>query len=566
MTTVTIQQNVGGYTGTLDTFIREGRPTNSYTTATEISVDGADSTNVRIQGLLSFSGLFGNGAGQIPLGSTITSATLTLSLSDGSKSPVSFYRMVQDWTTLPSLTWNGFGGGIQTDGVEALAAPDLMLGGLASGNQTISVLQSLQAWSAGAANNGWLISSGGSDGFAFSSSEGAFAPILTVTYDAPSGPTPGLTLVQSGGTTVITEGGADDTFSVRLDAAPVSDVTLTVTTTGPGDVGVVTATLTFTAQNWQTAQTVALTAVNDSLAEGPESFGITLTASSSDPGYNGMTSTLTVSVVDNDVVQPPLAPTVVAIDNSYVYGAADPSGIAYIPGLDLLFIADSEHDESPFYSQLNLFATRLDGTFVASYSMRSFTREPTGLAYNPFNGQLYVTDDDSDKIFIVNPADPTTKVGEINLKPYGITDAEDPVIDPVTGHIFMLDGLTRTFVELTSTGGLIQKTVLSTVIKDPEALAYDAAHDVFYIAGGATRGTIFQTDHSGNILNTINLLNDYPSAVSGSKPKIKGLEFAPSSDPNDGNTLSLYAVDYGADQKSDGRVFEIDLHDNFLFV
>lgn len=566
MTTVTIQQNVGGYTGTLDTFIREGRPTNSYTTATEISVDGADSTNVRIQGLLSFSGLFGNGPGQIPLGSTITSATLTLSLSDGSKSPVSFYRMVQDWTTLPSLTWNGFGGGIQTDGVEALAAPDLMLGGLASGNQTISVLQSLQAWSAGAANNGWLISSGGSDGFAFSSSEGAFAPILTVTYDAPSGPTPGLTLVQSGGTTVITEGGADDTFSVRLDAAPVSDVTLTVTTTGPGDVGVVTATLTFTAQNWQTAQTVALTAVNDSLAEGPESFGITLTASSSDPGYNGMTSTLTVSVVDNDVVQPPLAPTVVAIDNSYVYGAADPSGIAYIPGLDLLFIADSEHDESPFYSQLNLFATRLDGTFVASYSMRSFTREPTGLAYNPFNGQLYVTDDDSDKIFIVNPADPTTKVGEINLKPYGITDAEDPVIDPVTGHIFLLDGLTRTFVELTSTGGLVQKTVLSTVIKDPEALAYDAAHDVFYIAGGATRGTIFQTDHSGNILNTINLLNDYPSAVSGSKPKIKGLEFAPSSDPNDGNTLSLYAVDYGADQKSDGRVFEIDLHDNFLFV
>lgn len=566
MTTVTIQQNVGGYTGTLDTFIREGRPTNSYTTATEISVDGADSTNVRIQGLLSFSGLFGNGPGQIPLGSTITSATLTLSLSDGSKSPVSFYRMVQDWTTLPSLTWNGFGGGIQTDGVEALAAPDLMLGGLASGNQTISVLQSLQAWSAGAANNGWLISSGGSDGFAFSSSEGAFAPILTVTYDAPSGPTPGLTLVQSGGTTVITEGGADDTFSVRLDAAPVSDVTLTVTTTGPGDVGVVTATLTFTAQNWQTAQTVALTAVNDSLAEGPESFGITLTASSSDPGYNGMTSTLTVSVVDNDVVQPPLAPTVVAIDNSYVYGAADPSGIAYIPGLDLLFIADSEHDESPFYSQLNLFATRLDGTFVASYSMRSFTREPTGLAYNPFNGQLYVTDDDADKIIIVNPADPTTKVGEINLKPYGITDAEDPVIDPVTGHIFLLDGLTRTFVELTSTGGLVQKTVLSTVIKDPEALAYDAAHDVFYIAGGATRGTIFQTDHSGNILNTINLLNDYPSAVSGSKPKIKGLEFAPSSDPNDGNTLSLYAVDYGADQKSDGRVFEIDLHDNFLFV
>lgn len=566
MTTVTIQQNVGGYTGTVDSFLREGRANNSYTTATEINVDGADSTNVKIQGLLSFSGIFGNGPGQIPLGSVITSATLTLSISDATKNPLSLYRMVQDWTALPSLTWNTMVGGVQTDGTEALSTPDLMLGALASGSQTISVLQSLQAWSAGAANNGWLLSSGGSDGFAFSSSEGGAAPILTVTYDAPTNPVPGLTLAQSGGSTVITEGGADDTFTVRLDTAPVADVTIAVTTSGPGDVGVVTTLLTFTAQNWQTAQTIALTAMNDTLVEGPENFTVTLTTSSSDPGYNGLSSTISVTVNDNDVVQPPLAPTVVATHNSSPYGAGDPSGIAYVPGLDLLFIADSEHDESPYNSQINLFATRLDGTFVDSFSMRSFTREPTGLAYNPLNGLLYISDDDADKLFFVNPLDPTTKVGEISLRSYGITDAEDPVIDPDTGHIFMLDGLTRSFVELTATGGLIQKTVLSSVIKDPEALAYDAANDVFYVAGGATRGTIFQLDHSGNILNTIDLLNSYPSPISGSKPKIKGLEYALSSDPNDGNKMSLYAVDYGADQKLDGRVFEIDLHDDFLFV
>lgn len=154
MTTVTIQQNVGGYTGTVDSFLREGRANNSYTTATEINVDGADSTNVKIQGLLSFSGIFGNGPGQIPLGSVITSATLTLSISDATKNPLSLYRMVQDWTALPSLTWNTMVGGVQTDGTEALSTPDLMLGALASGSQTISVLQSLQAWSAGAANNG----------------------------------------------------------------------------------------------------------------------------------------------------------------------------------------------------------------------------------------------------------------------------------------------------------------------------------------------------------------------------------------------------------------------------
>ena len=133
MTTVTIQQNVGGYTGTIDTYLREGKPTTQYTAATQVYADGADSSGVRIQGLLSFANIFGDGPGQIPLGSTITSATLTLMMSDGTSSPVSFYRMASDWTALSSLTWNSLGGGIQTDGSEALATPDVSLSGLGTG-------------------------------------------------------------------------------------------------------------------------------------------------------------------------------------------------------------------------------------------------------------------------------------------------------------------------------------------------------------------------------------------------------------------------------------------------
>ena len=61
MTTVTIQQNVGGYTGTIDTYLREGKPTTQYTAATQVYADGADSSGVRIQGLLSFANIFGDG-------------------------------------------------------------------------------------------------------------------------------------------------------------------------------------------------------------------------------------------------------------------------------------------------------------------------------------------------------------------------------------------------------------------------------------------------------------------------------------------------------------------------
>ena len=78
MTTVTIQQNVGGYTGTIDTYLRESKPTTQYTAATQVYADGADSAGAEIQGLLSFASIFGDGPGQIPFGSTITSATLTL--------------------------------------------------------------------------------------------------------------------------------------------------------------------------------------------------------------------------------------------------------------------------------------------------------------------------------------------------------------------------------------------------------------------------------------------------------------------------------------------------------
>ncbi|MEO8243765.1 MAG: hypothetical protein ABI832_15800, partial [bacterium] len=351
------------------------------------------------------------------------------------------------------------------------------------------------------------------------------------------------------------------------------DVTLTIWTGGVSDVSLTPTTLTFTAANWQTQQTVMLSAINDLLAESLETYGGTVTASSSDAAYNGLTYNFSVDVIDNDSLPTVLTPFVVKItdttqykagDPSAIQGSGDPSGIAYIPSLDLMFIADSEHDEKPYNSTMNLFMTHLDGSFVGPVSLRSFTREPTGFAYNSLNGMLYITDDDQRKIFIVDPHNPSQLVSSIDLKPLNITDAEDPEIDPVTGHIYMLDGVTRRFIELSETGAMISATVLPTAIKDAEALAYDAIRDVFYIASGATRGLIFQTDHAGHILATMDLLNSYSNPVTGSSPRIKGLELAPSSDPNDGDHLSLYAVDYGKDQVLDGRMFEIDLYHGWL--
>lgn len=567
MPTLTFQQGTNGYSGTVDTFIKESNPTKSYVTSTPLYVDGTVGANH--EALLTFNGLFGTGAGQIPLGATITSATLTLETTNSTSGSVSFHRMLIDWATQTSVTWSSLGAGIQFDGTEAASAADLTASKIALGTGSFDVTSSLQAWSAGAQNYGWAIRTSSTDGWQFSSSEAAVKPTLTVSYSS-TGPDPGFTISQATG--AVTEGGATDSFTMALTAAPTSNVVVTILDTS--DVSAGPHSLTFTPTNWSAPQTIKLTAVDDTLIEGTETSNIGFSVSSSDLRYDGFNvAPVSVTVYDNDSAAPSPPPTISAhvvqvIDTTKYktgdpsgYGIGDPSGIAYVPGMNALFIVDSEHDESPYRSSTNMWAISPNGTSLGAYSLTSFTKEPTGIGYNPTNGYLYITDDDHEKVFWVDPAKPSVKLGEFSVAGYGIMDAEDPKIDPVTGHIYMLNGDSRTLFELSSTGSLIRSVPLPSAMLNAEGLAYSSKHDVFFVSSGSDRGTIFEIDGSGHLLNTINLLNSstYYNPAYGSRPYLKGLELAPSSNPNDGDRLSLYAIDYGKDQKNDGRLFEIDL-------
>ena len=84
--------------------------------------------------------------------------------------------------------------------------------------------------------------------------------------DVPDGP--GFTVVESGGSTSVSETGTTDTLTVVLDAQPASDVVLTVTSGDTGEAMVSPASLTFTSANWNSAQTVTVTGVDDTLIDG----------------------------------------------------------------------------------------------------------------------------------------------------------------------------------------------------------------------------------------------------------------------------------------------------------
>jgi hypothetical protein len=184
---VSFQQGVSGYSGVIDTMLRGSNPTTVYDQAGGLTVDSISPTGstFSVQSLVQFTNLFGSGPGQIPLGSTIVSANLTLLTTDFG-SGADLHGMLTPWTG--NSTWNSLGNGVQIDGSEALASIEAHIGPVgANGLLTVDVSSTVQAWANGDPNYGWALTPIGTDGWVFASSETANGPLLSVVYVAPEG-------------------------------------------------------------------------------------------------------------------------------------------------------------------------------------------------------------------------------------------------------------------------------------------------------------------------------------------------------------------------------------------
>ena len=134
---------------------------------------------------------------------------------------------------------------------------------------------------------------------------------------------PAVLIVESGGSTDVAEGGATDTYSVRLATQPAADVTISFAP--DAQVQASASTLTFTSQDWFTPQTVTVTAVDDAVVEGLHTGTIAHSATSGDPDYNGIgVPSVTAHITDNDVAGVTIAPTTVDLTEA---GITDTYGI-----------------------------------------------------------------------------------------------------------------------------------------------------------------------------------------------------------------------------------------------
>jgi hypothetical protein len=263
-------------------------------------------------------------------------------------------------------------------------------------------------------------------------------------------------------------------------------------------------------------------------------------------------------------------PVIVNAFDTTLQGIPDPSGLAFIPGAapgtGTLLVCDSEVNEPPFFGTNNLFYYSLSGTFDHGVNLQSFTVEPTGVAYDPLTDHLFFSDDDANKVFEVAADNPGVKLSSFSTSAYA-TDAEDVAFDPVSGHLFILQGVTanptpNTVFETTVDGTLLGSIKMPAALtEDLEALAYDPVNQVFYVAGGPNPDIWVVSKDGQTILSTITVMESVTNTQTNTPAHPKGLLLAPSSDPNDDpSVMSLYVADFGLDNVMDGRIYEINLN------
>ena len=317
-----------------------------------------------------------------------------------------------------------------------------------------------------------------------------------ITVTITENDTAGLT-VDSASLTV-TEGGAKD-YTVRLDSEPTADVTVAITGHARTDLTLSGATLTndvltFTADNWNTAQTVTVTAVedDDAVADGE----VTLTHTASGGGYGSVAAkTVTVTITENDTAGMTIDPASLTVTEG---GAKDYAvrmdseptadvtvAITGHTGTDLTLSDDTLTDNALTFTTYNWNAAQTvtvsaaEDDDAAADADVTLTHTSSGGGYGSVAAKtvtVTITENDTAGLTIY-PASLTVTEGEINT--YTVRLDSEPTADvtvAITGHTgtdLALSGATLTDNALTFTtdNWNTAQTVTVSAAEDADATA-----------------------------------------------------------------------------------------------
>ena len=250
--------------------------------------------------------------------------------------------------------------------------------------------------------------------------------------------------------------------------------------------------------------------------------------------------------------------------------APDPAGITYDEATDTLIVSDSEVDEMSIYRGANLYTVTRTGKLVGTGTTLGFSREPTGVGFDPANGALYSSDDVKDRVFITHPGPdgrhgtPDDSVSSISTIAYGSRDPEGVELEPSSGHLFVCDGSGKEVYDIDPVTGVFGDgddvathfDVGQYGIRNCEGIGSDPQRGTLLVIDDYER-KIFELTRSGQLVRVITIPLSYTDLW------LAGVTVGPTSNPNDGaKAMSYWVVDRHVDnnanpKENDGRIYEI---------
>jgi len=244
----------------------------------------------------------------------------------------------------------------------------------------------------------------------------------------------------------------------------------------------------------------------------------------------------------------------------------DPSGLVYLPSSGTLLMCDGEVEETvggiTHFDGANVWETTLGGSVVNTANISKIaptvvpmTNEPTGVAWNPANGHFYFSEDNSRRVYDLNPGS-DGQVGTVDdtwtsfdTLSVGSGDPEGIAYDNWHNRLFVADGVNMEVYEFTLSGTLVGQFDVQTYgIRDPETVEFNSANGTLFILGSDSSNPLaIETTTSGTLLQTID--------VSAAKPlAAAGLAYAPASDGS--GAMRFYIVDRGIDNDTDPNIID----------
>ena len=315
--------------------------------------------------------------------------------------------------------------------------------------------------------------------------------VATINHDD----TAGIVLTQSLGSTDVTEGGATDSYTLVLTSQPTSNASIAL---NPGtQVTVATSPVVFTTANWNIAQTVTVTAVDDAAVEGPHTGTISHVVTSADASYNSFVlANVVANITDNDL------PSLAINDVSISEGNA---------GTQVLNFTVTRTGATPFavgfnYASADNSATTADSDYVAATGTGSI---PSGGATGSTTVSVTINGDltfENNESFFVNLTAPTNAlisdaqgVGTITNDETAPTLAINDVslVEGNSGTQNMVFTVTRTGV--TALPASFTATASDVTATAPSDYLAAIAGTTTIPAGGATGTTTLSVTINGDL-------------------------------------------------------------------